>query len=156
MILNQEFGFDEVRWAISRATRSYDTKIAFLGAPVKTRLEPREVLFRLDSMAAGRQFLEVWRMREAVFRSLILQARSGSGGLRSAAENGLALPSRERLSVTEIELIQPVCAWVGAANSLFGKPGGSEQVFLPNLYARGNPRTSSCAKLRRTYWILSE
>ncbi len=174
MILNQELGFDQVRWAIAHSAHertSYDTKKSFLGIPVKQRLEPPAKLFRLDYIAAGRQFLEVWWMREPVFQSLVAQAHRDPAMFRQNAEAGHALPPVtskplknpkgpievfDRLSATEIQLTQPVYAWVGIASKLFDKPGGLEQVFLPNLHERGNPGFSDHARIVRTYWILSE
>ena len=57
------------------------------------------------------------------------------------------------LCVVEIQLTTPVYAWTGRSAPLFGRPGGMEQIYLPNLPDRGSPRTSSHATLVRTYWL---
>ena len=147
MILNQELGFDQVRWAFMHSAHgpaSYDTRKAFLGAPVKRRLEAPTRLFRLDYITRGQQFLEVWWMREPVFQSLVAQAGNDPARFRQSAEAGHALPPvkskpipnsggpievYDRLSVTEIELVQPVYAWVGLARGLFDRPGASSRCF---------------------------
>ena len=64
-ILNQELGFDEVRWAISRQV-SYDSRLSFQGAPQK-RLFPRGThLLRLVHMMNAYPFDGVWWMPDFV------------------------------------------------------------------------------------------
>jgi hypothetical protein len=162
MILNEELGYDD--WA--RGNTRYDASQSFIGIPERKRLDPPTALYRLDYMARGQQFLEVWWMQESVFNSLIKTAQRDPARFRQMAEDGHALPALkskpigggageeyERLSVTQIRLTQPVYALVGAASGLFGKPGGLDQVFLPNLHVRGSPRCSDHAVLCKTYWI---
>lgn len=149
-ILNQDLGFDEVRWGTLRKT-SYDAKISFLNAPVKTRLGKGTRLYRLMRLAAGMYWDGVWWMPEDVFaqvRAVNNQATHGSGRLlRNLIAEGLALPNgKVQLSVAEIELKEDVFAWVGKASALFDRPGGMEQVFLPFLNDR-------VAKVVRTYGL---
>jgi len=155
--LNQSLGFDEVRWATMRKT-SYDTRLSFQGMPIKTLLPLGTKLFRLMRLAAGSYFDGVWWMPEAVFRELHETAdRSthGSGRLfRNYVTQAMALPVGDvQLCVAEIELTRGVYGWVGKSAPLFERPGGLEQVFLPNLAERGNPGSSVVAKVVRTYWL---
>lgn len=163
-ILNQEFGFDEVRWAVSRRT-SYDVGSGFTGTPRKSRLEAGAKLYRLDLLADGKHFLQVWWTPEEVYRKLLRQGEKTSEAFRQRAEAALALPkprtrplqgtpeTLDRLTVTEIELTQPVYAWTGMTRPLFGQPGGVGQVYLPNLCLSENPRFSAHARLVRTYLL---
>jgi hypothetical protein len=155
--LNQDLGFDEVRWATTRQT-SYDSRASFQGAPAKTLLTARTRLFRLLPLAAGNYFDAVWWMPQAVFSELHNDAnRAGHGGgrlFRNYIAQYMALPSgATQLCVVEIELTQSVYGWVGRSAALFDRPGGMEQVFLPNLAERGNPRTSLHARVVQTYWL---
>lgn len=155
--LNQELGFDEVRWATTRKT-SYDSRRSFQGTPQKLLLQPGTRLYRLVYMVTGRYFDEVWWMPKTVFDELHDDVnRSGHGGgrlFRNYVAQYMALPSGSfQLCVVEIEILRGVYAWVGASSALFDRPGGMEQVFLPNLADRGNPRTSSHASLVHTYWL---
>lgn len=157
MYLNQELGFDEVRWAITRK-RSYDSRQSFQGSPQKKLLPAGTRLFRLVPITTGAYFDAVWWMPENVFKELHADAnRSSHGGgrlFRNYVAQYMALPSGGRqLCVVEIETTQPVYAWAGLSAPLFGRPGGMEQIYLPNLAERGNPRTSSSARLVRTYWL---
>jgi hypothetical protein len=79
----------------------------------------------------------------------------GGGRLfRNYVAQFMALPSgSKQLCVVEIQLTKPVYAWVGHSAALFGRPGGMDQVYLPNLAERGNPRMSGDASLVRTYWL---
>lgn len=156
-VLNQALGFDEVRWATTRKT-SYDAMPAFAGMPQKTRLEPRTRLFRLLRMATGMYFDGVWWMPAQVFDELRAQtnrSQHGSGRLfRNYVAQALALPVGDvQLCVVEIELVKPVFAWVGKTAPLFERPGGVEQVFLPNLAEKGRPSASVVAKVNHTYWL---
>lgn len=155
--LNQELGFDEVRWATMRRT-SYDSRMSFQGTPQKKLLRPGTHLYRLVPLTTGVYFDSVWWMPEAVFSRLHDDANRGSHGsgrlLRNYIGQFMALPaSSTQLCVVEIELTNPVYAWTGRSAPLFNRPGGVEQVFLPNLAERGNPRTSADARLVRTYWL---
>ncbi|MCX6622294.1 MAG: hypothetical protein NTY38_14745 [Acidobacteria bacterium] len=153
--LNQELGFDEVRWATLRRT-SYDSLNSFRGVPDKVLLPAGTVLFRLVPLATGRYFNEVWWMPRDVFDELRQDANQSSHGggrlLRNYVAQYMALPSGDyQLSFVEIQLIQPVWAWVGQSAALFGRPGGMQQVFLPNLAERGDPGWSTNATLVHTY-----
>jgi hypothetical protein len=155
--LNQALGFDEVRWATMRQT-SYDWRASFQEAPQKKLLPVGTRLHRLVPLVTGKYFDSVWWMPEAVFSELHDDAnRSSHGGgrlLRNYVAQFMALPpGGTQLCVVEIELTKPVYDWVGHAAPLFSRPGGMEQVFLPNLSERGNPRTSTDARLVRTYWL---
>jgi len=155
--LNQELGFDQVRWATMRKT-SYDARRSFQGTPEKMLLPSGAHLFRLVPLVTGESFQFVWWMREAVFSELHDDAnRSAHGGgrlFRNYVAEFMALPSGGRqLCVLEIALTQPVFAWVGPSAPLFNRPGGMEQVYLPNLARRGDPRVSDYARLVRTYWL---
>lgn len=115
-------------------------------------------LFRLIRMAEGSYFDGVWWMPEAVFRELHEAAsrpKHGGGRLfRNYVAEALSLPVGDvQLCVVEIELTQKVFGWVGKSSPLFERPGGMEQVFLPNLAERGNPRASVVAQVVHTYWL---
>lgn len=153
--LNQQLGFDEVRWATMRKT-SYDAGASFKDPPVKTLLPMHTRLFRLLPLAAGSYFDSSWWMPKAVFTELQNDVnRSSHGGgrlLRNYIGQYMALPvSDKQLSLAEIELIRGAYAWVGNSAPLFERPGGMQQVFLPNLADRGSPKTSANARLIRTY-----
>ncbi len=155
--LNQALAFDEVRWATMRKT-SYDSRASFQGAPRKELLPARTHLFRLVPLVTGNYFESVWWMSQAVFSELHDDAnRSSHGGgrlFRNYVAQFMALPSGStQLCVVEIDLTKPVYAWVGQSAPLFNRPGGMEQVFLPNLSERGDPRTSTNAQVVRTYWL---
>jgi len=155
--LNQELGFDEVRWATMRKT-SYDSRKSFQGTPQRRLLSAGTHLFRFVPLTTGTYFDAVWWMPENVFSELHADAnRSSHGGgrlFRNYVAQFMSLPSGSRqLCVVEIEITQPVYAWVGLSAALFERPGGMEQVYLPNLAERGNPRTSLNARLARTYWL---
>jgi hypothetical protein len=155
--LNQEFGFDEVRWATTRKT-SYDSRRSFQSGPQKVLLPPGTRLYRLVYIVTGKYFDEVWWMPKEVFEELhndVNQAGHGGGRLfRNYVAQYMALPSGNyQLCVVEIELVQPVYAWGGPSSTLFDRPGGMRQIFLPNLADRGDPRTSSHARLVHTYWL---
>lgn len=155
--LNQELGFDEVRWATMRKT-SYDSMQSFQGIPQKSLLPVNTHLFRLVPLTTGIYFNAVWWMPESVFTKMHDDAnRSSHGGgrlLRNYVAESMALPSGgSQLCVIEIVLTRPVYAWVGLSAPLFNRPGGVEQVFLPNLTEKGNPQVSSDARLSKTFWL---
>lgn len=166
--LNQSLGFDEVRWAITRQRRvpagqpaakgCYDSRQSFAGTPEKKLLAVGTHLYRLVPLTTGVYFDAVWWMPESVFKELHDDAnRSSHGGgrlFRNYVAQYLALPSgSNQLCVVEIELTKPIYAWVGRSAELFHRPGGMDQVYLPNLAERGNPRSSVVAKVARTYWL---
>lgn len=155
--LNRALGFDDVRWATMRKT-SYDSRQSFQGTPEKKLLTAGTHLYRLLPLTTGIYFDAVWWMPESVFTELNDDAnRSLHGGgrlFRNYVAQFMALPSgSKQLTVVEIELTRPVYAWVGRSAALFDRPGGMDQVYLPNLAERGNPRTSGDARLVRTYWL---
>lgn len=155
--LNQNLGFDEVRWATMRKT-SYDSRAAFLGSPEKRLLPFGTRLFRLVNMVTGNYFDSAWWIPEAVFSELYEDAnRSTHGGgrlFRNYVAQYMAVPSGStQLCVVEIQLVNSVYAWIGRSSPLFDRPGGMEQVYLPNLSDRGVPRASTHARLLRTYWL---
>ena len=155
--LNQDLGFDEVRWATMRQT-SYDSRVAFQGPPEKQLLPQGTRLYRLVNMVTGTYFDSVWWIPEAVFSELRDDAnRSSHGGgrlFRNYVAQYMAMPSGStQLCVVEIQLVNSVYAWVGRSSGLFDRPGGMEQVYLPNLSERGSPRISAHARLVRTYWL---
>jgi hypothetical protein len=155
--LNHDLGFDQVRWATRRRT-SYDSRESFQGEPRKILLPVGSHLFRLIPLATGTYFDAVWWIPERVFRELHDDAnRAAHGGgrlFRNYVAEALAVPgSGRQLCVVEIELTDPVYGWVGNSAPLFGRPGGVEQVYLPNLAERGSPRSSGSARLVRTYWL---
>jgi hypothetical protein len=155
--LNQNVGFDEVRWATMRGS-SYDSRKSFRGAPTKLQLSPGTRLYRLVRLTTGRYFSDPWWMPQNVFKELhqdANQSKHGGGRLfRNYIGQYMALPSSEtQLCVVEIELTDYVYAWVGHSSALFNRPGGMEQVFLPNLAERGSPGFSSHARVVHTYWL---
>ncbi len=155
-ILNHDLGFDEVRWATMRKT-SYDSRLSFDAPPAKTLLKTGTRLYRLLPLPTGYYFDGVWWMPKHVFDTLLNDARRSrrtSGALfRNYVAQYLAIPAVTQLCVVEIELTAHVYAWTGPAAPLFRRPGGMEQVYLPNLADRGNPRSSSYARLVHTYWL---
>ena len=156
-LLNQELDFDEVRWATMRKT-SYDSRKSFEGNPRKILLPSGTLLYRLVYLPNGRYFEGVWWMPKAVFDELHEDANKaghGTGRLfRNYVAQYLALPSGDfQLSVVEIQLTKSVYAWLGQSAELFNRPGGLEQVYLPNLAERGAPSFSLCARLVSTYWL---
>jgi hypothetical protein len=155
--LNNDLGFDEVRWATLRKT-SYDSRMSFQGSPQKTLPPAGTRLFRLVNMVTGIYFDAVWWIPAPVFRELhddVNRSAHGGGRLfRNYVAEYMALPAGDtQLCVVEIELATPVYAWIGRSSALFGRPGGMEQIYLPNLTDRGSPRTSAHARLVRTYWL---
>jgi hypothetical protein len=155
--LNQELGFDEVRWATTRRT-SYDSRQSFQGVPRKVLLPSGTRLYRLVHLVNGNYFDGVWWMPKDVFDALRAdanQAQHGGGRLfRNYVAQYMALPKGNfQLSVVEIELTRNVYAWVGQSAALFERPGGMQQVFLPYLGDRGQPGTSSNARAVHTYWL---
>ena len=155
--LNQTLGFDEVRWATMRKT-SYDSRASFQTAPSKELLPAGTCLFRLERLVTGDYFTPAWWMPLATFSELHDHANRSSHGsgrlFRNYVAEFMALPSvSTQLCVVEIELTKPVYAWVGRSAPLFERPGGMEQIFLPNLAERGNPHVSTNARIVRTYWL---
>jgi len=155
--LNQDLGFDEVGWATLRKT-SYDSRASFRGSPEKKLLQTGTRLFRLVNMVTGIYFDSAWWIPEAVFRELHDDANRGAHGggrlFRNYVAQYMAMPTgNTQLCVVEIQLTSDVYAWIGRSSPLFERPGGMDQVYLPNLADRGNPRTSSHARLVRTYWL---
>lgn len=155
--LNQDLGFDEVRWATMRKT-SYDSGASFRGIPRKALLPGGTRLYRLIPLATGTYFTGVWWMPAHVYKELhddAMRSQHGGGKLfRNYIAQSMALPlGASQLSLVEIELTDSVYAWVGQSSALFERPGGVEQVFLPNLAERGSPRTSSHARVLATYGL---
>jgi len=162
MLLNEDVTFEHVRFV------SYDAKLCFVGTPRRTLLSKGDHLYRLDYLPTNQWDTQIWWMQENTFHSLLDQAENDSEEFRSLAESGLALPAVQsrplqgqadagetykRLTVTEIQLKQPVYGWVGIASAYKDQKGGLEQVMLPNLYIRGDQYHSNHAALRRTYLI---
>jgi hypothetical protein len=155
--LNQNLDFDEVRWATMRKT-SYDSRRSFQGAPEKVLLPVGTRLYRLVPIVTGKYLDEVGWMPSDVFEELHNDAnKAGHGGgrlFRNYVAQYMALPSGDfQLCVVEIELVQPVYAWGGLSSPLFERPGGMQQIYLPYLADRGEPRQSSNARLVHTYWL---
>jgi len=161
MYLNEEYSFHDVRYAISRRLSPYDVSLSFLGEPRKELLGLGTRLVRLDYQHApiADVFSKVWWMKKWVFEGLLANTRSARD-LRLQWQQGQAMPKSWgglRTLVIEIEVTQPVYAWVGLARSLFGKPGGLEQVYLPNLaHDRIGLNRSRYARLVRTYTLAAE
>src|SRR5262249_6043381 len=133
-------------------------RASFQGSPEKRLLPPGTRLYRLVNMVTGVYFDSVWWIPQPVFTELHDDAnRAAHGGgrlFRNYVAQFMALPSGgKQLCVVEIELTKDVYAWTGRSSALFGRPGGMEQVYLPNLADRGSPRTSTHARLVRTYWL---
>lgn len=155
--LNQGLGFDEVRWATMRKT-SYDSAASFHGPPKRELLPKGTRLYRLVNMLTGRYFDQVWWMPESVFLELREDANRASHGggrlLRNYIAQSMSLPAgTSQLCVVMIELTNAVYAWVGPSAPLFNRPGGVEQIYLPNLYERGDPKYSDHARVVHTYWL---
>jgi hypothetical protein len=159
MILNEEYSFDNVRYAItanSAYKRGYDVGASFVGRPAKTRLEPGTVLIRLDFEALQGLFLSPWWLRGEVLEALKQGALDDAQSLRRDWQHQTAMPKAKkgfRTQVIEIEITSPVYAWVGPASALFHKPGGAEQIYLPNLAKGYGLNGSHFANLRHTYTL---
>jgi hypothetical protein len=155
MLLNEEYSFHDVRYAISRRI-SYDTETAFVGLPQKVRLDSGTLLSRLDFPVVLDLFMKVWWMKSAALQAILQGAGPGAADLRREWQHQQAMPKAAkgvRTQIIEITLIQPVYAWIGQASPLFHKPGGAEQVYLPNLGRRAGPNRSDFARLNRTYTL---
>jgi len=157
--LNQELGFDEVRWAPARKTSKYDARDSFEnGLAIKTLLYPGTRLYRLIHMPNGRYFEDLWWMPKPAFDRLLADAEAASHGggrlFRNYVVQFVALPRGDfQLAVVEIELTKGAYGWVGAAAAFDVRPGGMQQIFLPNLAERGNPRVSRYARVVHTWWL---
>ncbi|MCS7315301.1 MAG: hypothetical protein RMI94_12155 [Bryobacterales bacterium] len=158
MYLNEEYSFHDVRYPISRRVSPYDVGLSFVGEPRKELLPAGTRLIRLDYQHAPISdiFTRVWWMRRAVFERLLSDSESARE-LRARWQQGQAMPKSAaglRTLVVEIELMEPVYAWVGLASPLFHKAGGLEQVYLPNLaHDRIGPNRSRYARLVRIYTL---
>jgi hypothetical protein len=170
MVLNEELTFNDVRYLVSsKAGFSKNRKSvmqvspnfgkSFDGFPEKVRLEAGVILARLDfEVLAGVRgfFNSVWWLKETAMRELI-DANSGSlAMLRREWQHQSALPKASkgtRTQIVEIQLTAPAYAWVGKASRMFHKPGGIEQVYLPNLARGTSGHRSDFACLRHTYTV---
>ena len=155
--LNQELGFDEVRWSTLRKT-SYDAQLSFKSRPVKVLLLAGTLLYRLVTLVGSRPFDGVWWMPKETMDELHKDANAAKHGggrlFRNYVAQYMALPSGAfQLSIDEIELTRNVYAWAGRSAALFDRPGGLRQIYLPNLAERGNPTNSLHARRVRTYWL---
>jgi len=155
--VNHDMGFDEVRWRISRDF-SPDFLPSFDGKPVKRLVKEGTSLVRMIWIPTETVLEGAWWMPKKEFDRLRNEnnnAQHGSGRqLRNYIAQAFSLPSGDyQLSIAEIELVQPVYAWEGMAAPLFGRPGGSNQLYLPNLSEPGNPGHSRHARILRTYWL---
>ena len=102
--LNQELGFDEVRWATMRKT-SYDSSRSFQGAPEKTLLPVGTRLYRLVPIVTGKYFDEVWWMPRDVFEELHNDAnKAGHGGaVRQDIHGADRLPRQRTTPASDIK-----------------------------------------------------
>lgn len=155
--LNSDMTFEEVRWRISRQF-SPDFLPSFDGSPVKRLIKEGTVLCRLIWIPNETVLEGVWWMPKKLFDQLRNDNNNsvhGSGRqLRNYIAQALSLPSGNyQLSIAEIELMQPVYGWEGMAAPLFKRPGGSSQIYIPNLSEPGNPGHSLHARILRTYWL---
>jgi hypothetical protein len=155
MLLNEEYSFHDVRYAISRHI-SYDTEASFVDLPQKVRLEAGTLLSRLDFPVVLDVFMKVWWMKSDALQAILQDAGPDAAALRREWQHQQAMPKAARGVRThriEIQLTQPVYAWIGKASSLFHKPGGAEQVYLPNLARHNGPNRSDFARMSRTYTL---
>jgi hypothetical protein len=179
MILNEQYSFSDVRYQISskvgiRMPRrepdgarkfggppvvrslSYDVELAFTGRPDKKILHPGTPLYRLDFPITFGLFMNSWWMSESVLKRLIQSADGNAAALRRAWQHSMAMAGVDkgvRTKIVEIALTQNVWAWIGTASPLNNKPGGLEQIYLPNLAVGAGPERSNYAVLRRTYTL---
>jgi hypothetical protein len=167
-MLNHEYEWNDLRYQINREA-SHDITLSFTVEPSKEKLETGTVLYRLDFPVVLGIFMKTWWMREMVFQRIFERAGSSPSSLRDEWQNRLALmePNKgvkgkfggwkgeaaTRTQVFVIKLTQPVYAWIGIATPLFHKPGGEEQVYLPNLAHGAGPYYSRHARLLRTYTL---
>ena len=157
MLLNEEYQFSDVRYLITANPaykRGYDAGKAFIGFPEKVKLNPATVLVRLDFAVPSGLFSSPWWMEHDDMRRLMNESGPAAADLRQDWQQHAALrkPSKGvRTFVIEISLIEPVYAWAGIASGLFGKGGGANQVYLPNLGRGHGPNKSDYAQLLHTY-----
>jgi hypothetical protein len=93
-------------------------------------------------------------MRQESMRELISQAGPQPADIRREWQHNAALPKPSkgvRTFVIEISLFQQAYGWIGPAREMFNKPGGVEQVYLPNLGQGHGPNKSDFAMLQHTY-----
>jgi hypothetical protein len=153
MLLNETASFKDVRYAINSKI-SYDVEYSFTGLPEKVRLEAGTVLARLDFQVMFGLFMKPWWMKQSLMQTMVDRANVDSSALRRQWQHSQAMPKAAkgtRSLIVEIELTAPVYAWIGRARPLFNKPGGGEQIYLPNLATGAGPDRSNYARLRRTY-----
>mgnify|MGYP000212259552 CR=1 FL=1 len=155
MILNEEYSFHDVRHPHNARSRlDYDVELSFTGEPEKVRLEAGTRLLRLDFPIVSGIFMKTWWMKREVFDSLLDSPDAAT--LRREWQHGQAMPKASkgvRTLVVEIQLTEPVYAWVGRTAPLFNKQGGLEQVYLPNLARGAGPDHSAHARLLHTYTL---
>lgn len=158
-LLNHQLDFGAAKIEVVRQKRlSYDPSRSFRGPITKMRLERGTSLYRLIGVVNGEYFDDFWWIPAKTFdqaRREAFATPSANGSIfRQYIAETLALPRGDyQLSVVQIELTQPVYAWVGKASSLFFRSGGAEQVFLPNLSEPRDARRSPYAKVTRTFWL---
>jgi hypothetical protein len=170
MILNEELTFSDVRYLVSSKSgfskhREKFTQVSpdfgksFDGFPDKVKLDAGVILARLDfEVLAGIRgfFNSAWWLKEAAMRELLDANSQDFAMLRREWQHRSALPKASkgiRTQIVEIQLTAPAYAWVGQASAMFDKPGGIEQVYLPNLARGTSGQRSNFACLHHTYTI---
>jgi hypothetical protein len=158
MLLNEEYSFSDVRFLITSNPaykRGYDAGKSFIGIPTKTRLDPGTPLFRLDFPVISGFFGAPWWMGDRVFQTWMNNTADATT-LRREWQHQASMPKAPkgvRTLIVEIQLTAPVYAWVGLATGLFNRPGGAEQIYLPNLAKGTGLNNSNVARIRRTYTL---
>ena len=168
MPLNEDYEWNDVRYQINSRI-SYDVDQSFRSRPERQLLPTGTELYRLDFPIVPGIFMKVWWMKKEVFERIYKRAGSTPSELRQEWQNGLALrkpgkgsigalggrtgEASPRTQIFNIQITQPVYAWVGTASPLFNKTGGEEQVYLPNLAHRAGPDRSEHARLLWTYTL---
>jgi hypothetical protein len=155
MLLNESTSFSEVRYVINSRI-SYDVEAAFVGFPQKVLLIAGTRMARLDFPVVFGIFTKAWWTPHGFMQKVLAETKAEAAALRLQWQHSQALPKASkgiRTFLVEIELTQPVYAWIGRARPLFNKPGGAEQIYLPNLAAGAGPNRSDYARLRRTYAV---
>ena len=154
MILNEAESFQDVRYLINLG--SDDFQLSFVGLPRKTLLPAGTALIRLDFPIVFGVFMKVWWVEPDVWRRIVQASDGSAASVRTECQRRLALPEASknlRTQVFEIELTSAAFGWKGKTSALFGKPGGEEQVYLPNLSKGSGPYRSDFARLHYTYTL---
>lgn len=122
---------------------AHDDKLAFLGYPQRTLVNPPEKLYRFVTSAENEIFGTPWWFPEATYKAITMKAHKTGQALIQVGRAWLAIPqrfNRTMESLVVIEFRQPVYGWRGRARRQRAAPGertwlngGLEQMYVPDL-----------------------